>query len=262
MTDNEDYPDVMVPGARPPGTPLPTQSSSGVPTPTTTSAAVASPTPPIEPEPAIRQETAPIPNVAPPDRPTAEAAAGPDIAGPHVHTDLSGVENRLEDLHNAVQGFHDRAEQYEVIIRKMQSKIEDLQSDQVRTLLKPVINRLANLYTEATSAAQRAADRGDAKAQKDFGYFADEIEEGLELLDIESLDTKVGDAFDAAVQAARGTVDTEDPALDRTVAALVRQGFSYAGAERPLLPSVVKVFKYTGAASPAATEPTSSEGAS
>lgn len=158
--------------------------------------------------------------------------------------DLVGIETRLGAMGSQLEMFHARSEQYESIIRRMQSKIEDLQSDQVRTLLKPVINRLAVLYTEAVSAAQRAADRGDLKSQKDFGYFADEVEEGLGMLDIESLDTKVDDEFDAARHAARGATVTGDQSLDRKVAGVVRQGFTYVGAERVFLPALVKVYRF------------------
>ncbi|KDQ04753.1 hypothetical protein EN35_27850 [Rhodococcus qingshengii] len=158
--------------------------------------------------------------------------------------DLGEIGEKLGAMGAQLEMFHARSEQYESIIRRMQSKIEDLQSDQVRTLLKPVINRLAVLYTEAVSAAQRAADRGDLKSQKDFGYFADEVEEGLGMLDIESLDTQVDDEFDAARHAARGTAVTGDQSLDRKVASVVRQGFTYVGAERVFLPALVKVYRF------------------
>ncbi|MFZ2238274.1 MAG: nucleotide exchange factor GrpE [Gordonia amarae] len=176
----------------------------------------------------------------------------PEPAAPAA--ELAVIGERLGSIDGAVQNFHERAEQYETIIRKMQSKIEDLQSDQVRTLLKPVIIRLADLYTEASAAAERAGDRGDIQVQKDFGIFADQIEEGLALLDIESLGTRVGDDFNSKNQAPRGTVTTDDPSLDRKVAQVNRQGFSYAAAERALLPSIVKVYRYAGdSAEPTAT---------
>lgn len=158
--------------------------------------------------------------------------------------DLGEIGKQLAGLSAQTEVFHARSEQYESIIRRMQSRIEELQNDQVRTLLKPVINRLATLYTEAHSAAERAAERGDVKSQKDFGYFADEIEEGLGMLDIESVDTKVGDDFDAGRHAARGAVPTGSAGLDRKVASVARQGFTYVGADRVFLPAIVKVYRF------------------
>ena len=251
MIHDDGYGDVPVTGARPPGTPPdPAQQSA--------ERFRQSPPPPQSPPPYVeasagRRNPPPMGTGGPPPAPgpsfpvppaghghpqpgyqvgaNHSAAYGPGTSPESREpqpgapaAELMAIGERLDSIDGSVRGFHVRAEQYETIIRKMQSKIEDLQSDQVRTLLKPVISRLANLYTEAMTAAERAAGRGDTQAQKDFGYFADEIEEGLELLDIESLGTRVGDDFNAKIQAASGTVTTDDPNLDRKVAQVIRQG--------------------------------------
>lgn len=196
----------------------------------------------------------PVPTVFPnAESSSTESGFGTASDEPADDAGSAAIGKQLAGLSAQIEVFHTRSEQYESIIRRMQSRIEELQSDQVRTLLKPVINRLAALYTEASHAAIRAAERGDAKSQKDFGYFADEIEEGLSMLDIESLNTQVGDGFDGSRHAARGAVATDNATLDRKVANVIRQGFTYVGAERVLLPTIVKVYRFDPAS--ISTEP-------
>lgn len=152
--------------------------------------------------------------------------------------------DELAAMTDALERFHGRAEQYESIIRRMQSRIEELQADQVRELLKPVVLKLASLHTEAAEAEARASTREDDSARKDFDYFVSEIEEVLSLLDIESIKVATGDEFDASKHAARRRVDTNDPSLDRRVGKILRQGFTFVGAERVFVPAMVNVYRY------------------
>ncbi|OBJ98310.1 nucleotide exchange factor GrpE [Mycolicibacterium conceptionense] len=145
---------------------------------------------------------------------------------------------------SALERFHGRAEQYESIIRRMQSRIEELQADQVRELLKPVILKLASLHTEASAAEDRASAREDDSARKDFDYFLSEIEETLGLLDVESIGVSALDEFDAARHAARRRIETDDASLDRRVAKVLRQGFTFVGADRVFVPAVVAVYRH------------------
>jgi molecular chaperone GrpE (heat shock protein) len=168
------------------------------------------------------------------DRGFTDAAAG----GAAVTSD------ELAAMANALERFHGRAEQYEAIIRGMQSRIEELQADQVRELLKPVIVRLAALHTEATDAELRASTREDDSARKDFDFFASEIEESLGLLDIESINVSALDEFDPAKHAARRRIATDDPTLDKRIAKVSRQGFSYVGAARVFIPAEVNVYRF------------------
>lgn len=150
----------------------------------------------------------------------------------------------LTAMTDALERFHGRAEQYETIIRRMQNRVEELQSDQVRELLKPVIIKLATLHTEASAGVARASGREDDSARKDFDYFVSEIEETLGLLDIESLDVSPLDEFDPARHAARRRVETSDPGLDRRVERVLRQGFTYIGSVRTLVPAMVTVYRF------------------
>ncbi|MHA7666795.1 nucleotide exchange factor GrpE [Mycolicibacterium sp. HS_4_1] len=181
---------------------------------------------------AARPDEADQPDHAPPG-PDDEAKSADIVPG-----------DELAAMADALERFHSRAEQYESIIRRMQSRIEELQADQVRELLKPVILKLASLHTEAAEAEARASTREDDSARKDFDYFVSEIEEVLSLLDIESIKVSTGDEFDASKHAARRRVDTDDPSLDRRVGKILRQGFTFVGAERVFVPAMVNVYRY------------------
>ncbi|OBG82672.1 nucleotide exchange factor GrpE [Mycobacterium sp. E802] len=155
----------------------------------------------------------------------------------------------MSAMAGALERFHERAEQYESIIRRMQARIEELQADQVRELLKPVILKLASLHTEAAAAEERASARADDSARKDFDYFVSEIEETLGLLDVESIGVSAVDEFDASRHAARRRVETDDPSLDLRIAKVIRQGFTFVGAQRVFVPAMVNVYRYVPPAS-------------
>jgi molecular chaperone GrpE (heat shock protein) len=158
--------------------------------------------------------------------------------------DDPALSSEISAMAQAIERFHHRAEQYESVIRRMQSRIEELQGDQVRELLKPVILKLAALHTEARKSEQAATDRGDAATQKDFDFFVTDIEETLGLLDIESIGAAGLDVFDPAKHAARRRVDTTDVSLDRRLERVLRQGFTYVGAERVFMPAMVTVYRH------------------
>lgn len=149
----------------------------------------------------------------------------------------------LRSLETQVHGFHARAENYEQVIRQMQSRIEQLQGDQVQALLKPVIQRFAGLHAQATEASEKARERGET-AEKDFSFFAVAIEEALGLVDIESVGAAPGVEFDSGKHHASRVVPTREADLDQRVQRVLRQGFTYAGAPRVFLPAQVSVFRY------------------
>jgi molecular chaperone GrpE (heat shock protein) len=156
---------------------------------------------------------------------------------------LSSLTASIDTLGQQVRAFHTRAESYEQIIRQMQSRVEELQGDQVKALLKPVIQRLAGLHAQATEAAEQARDRGES-AEKDFSFFAVAIEEALGLVDIESVGVSASAQFDPGKQHAARVVPTSEPDLDRRVERVLRQGFTYVGATRVFLPAQVSVYRY------------------
>lgn len=149
----------------------------------------------------------------------------------------------LQRLEAQVHAFHIRTENYEQIVRNMQSRIEQLQGDQVQALLKPVIQRLAGLHAQADEAASRAGELGES-AEKDFRFFAVAIEEALGLVDIESVKAAPDVEFNSRKHHAVRTVPTGDIDRDQRVQRVLRQGFTYVDAPRVFLPAQVSVYRY------------------
>lgn len=139
--------------------------------------------------------------------------------------------------------FHERSTRQEEIIREMQARITSLQGDQIQALLKPALQRFAGLHAQALEAAAASQERGE-RASNDFAFFAAAVEDALGLLDLDSVDARVGGVFDSVAHHATGTVVTGDPALDKTIQRVTRQGFGYTGATRVTIPAQVVVYRY------------------
>ncbi|MBE2999820.1 nucleotide exchange factor GrpE [Nocardiopsis sp. HNM0947] len=182
--------------------------------------------------------TEPVPGAETPDPPAPEP--DPGVTDP---PSPDGVAAAVDGLSEQVRGFHARADNYEQIIRQMQNRIEQLQGDQVQALLKPVIRRFAGLHAQAAEAAERAGERGE-RAEKDFDFFMDTIEEALGLIDVESVEAEPSAEFDPAKHHAARVVTTDDPEKDRRVHRVLRQGFTYADADRVFLPAQVSVYRH------------------
>jgi molecular chaperone GrpE (heat shock protein) len=183
-----------------------------------------------------------------------QAAQPVDVSpdGPPVVDPLAAVVAAVRDLEASTRSFHQRAEHYEATIRQMQGRIEELRGDQVQVLLKPVIQRIAALHAQAAEAEATAHERGEA-GEKDFGFFAVSIEEALGLLDIETVGAAVGGTFGPGHHAVRA-VTTHDADLDGKVQRVLRQGFTYAGASRVLLPAQVAVYRFEEPAPPSSDQ--------
>lgn len=149
----------------------------------------------------------------------------------------------VRSLEQQSQAFHARAENYEQLVRQMQSRIERLQGDQVQGLLKPLIRRVAALHAQAIEAA-RAARAQSESAAKEFDFFAVAIEEALALVDLESVEAIEGAEFDPRKHHAARILPTTDAALDGRIQRVLTQGFTYPSAPRVLLPAQVNIFRY------------------
>lgn len=155
---------------------------------------------------------------------------------------LSGIEAGLGR-------FNDRFAAYEQRTQDLHSRVEELQQDQVRQLLKPAFERLATLHAEAlrTSEAKAVSDPSTAE---DFSFFATSIEEMMALYDLDPVGAAVDGAFDARIHHAQRAIPTADETQGGTIQRVIRQGFSFAGAARVFLPARVSVYKYVPAADP------------
>lgn len=175
--------------------------------------------------------------------PTGDPEVGEVGATDSESLSQDAVAAALQGLAVQIQGFHARAENYEQIVRQMQNRIEQLQGDQVQALLKPVIQRFAGLHAQAAEASAKAKERGELSA-KELGFFVVAIEQALDLMGIETVGAAPAVPFDPSRHHATKVVPTDDPELDKSIEAVLRQGFTYAGAPRVFLPAQVSVYRY------------------
>lgn len=224
---------------------------------------VPEPTPVAEPAPG--QETKTGSNSAEPDSASPEEGAEPwpesvQASSAHESLDhpaevpvhpsaepdrLSAIEQSLADALTATRSFADRAAFYETLVRQLQSRVEALQVDQIQELLGPVLQRLAVMLTHVSESLARAQQQDPGyDASVEFEYFESTIIEMLALVNVDSVGAAPGVPFDRTLHAARLSVTTDDPALDGTIAKVMRQGLVRTGAERAFLPAQVCVNRY------------------
>jgi molecular chaperone GrpE (heat shock protein) len=184
------------------------------------------------------EATEPVQTAGPTDAPPASEPETPDLAA-----QLERTHAVVERIDTSLVAFHQRAAEYEATNRLLHSRVEELQQDQVRALLKPVFERLASLHAQATEMADknRSADAGSAD---EFDYFATTIDELLALYDLDSVAAAAGQVFDSKKHHAARIKTTDDQALDSIVHKVHRQGYTLAGADRVLLPARVSVYRY------------------
>lgn len=161
-----------------------------------------------------------------------------------IEISANSAEDKLDQLRAEATAFHERAAAYENNARALHARIEKLQDDQVRSLLKPFFERLSTLHAQALDSSAALAEDAPGAAE-DFEYFAETIEDMFSLYDIDSVGAAVGKPFDARLHQSARTVATDDPSLDATIQRVARQGFIFAGADRVLLPARVSVFRYS-----------------
>jgi molecular chaperone GrpE (heat shock protein) len=172
------------------------------------------------------------------ERESAAATEASDESGP-----ADALHSALGALTEQVSRFHERSARSEEIIRTMQSRITDLQGDQVQALLKPTIQRFAGLHAQAAEARHAAIERNE-NAAADFSFFMTSIEDALGLIDFDSVGAAVGVAFDSTRHHATSVAATGDATLDKTIQRVIRQGFTHADATRVSIPAQVTIYQY------------------
>jgi molecular chaperone GrpE (heat shock protein) len=150
--------------------------------------------------------------------------------------------------------FHERSQAQEDIISRMQARLEELQSDQVRALLGPVAAQLATLHGELSDVATRRLESlSPAAIAKELSILLQRVESSLELLGMATVGAAAGAPFDRRLHTATRRIPTGDFTLDQTIATVVRQGFGLEGADRATVPARVAVYQYSAEVAPSET---------
>ena len=168
---------------------------------------------------------------------------------------LAEVRDRLASLESVqseqITDLTTRLEAKNRTLTAMNETVATSRRDQVAVLLTPAAKKLVDLEQQARHASlqQRESEGADHTDQSrriaaEFDFFAEKVEEALEALGFERLACDPGTPFDARQHRAVQTAGTEEQHLDRTVAAVLRPGFAFAGSAKVAFPAKVIVNEY------------------
>lgn len=178
------------------------------------------------------------------------AAAAPPRAG-------GSEDDRVARALEALNGTWSRALEELTLAARMHDRITELQADQVNALLSPVARHLIRLREQLLDAAGRCAIAPVPNLGEQLDFFAEGVQDALEMLGVEEVAPAVGSAFDRSRLRAVERIATPHAERDRTVARTVRPGHAFVGAGSALKPAEVGVYVYDPGLAPeaAAEEP-------
>lgn len=151
----------------------------------------------------------------------------------------------LATLTSQVAAFNERSAAQESIITRMQQRLEELQGDQVRALLRPVFEQLGALHGDITAVAERESRATkDVRLGKELAFLTNRVEAAFEALGLVSVGAQQGVVFDSRLHAAVRSQPTHDAALDKSIAEVQRQGFMRPGTTKTELHARVVVYSH------------------
>lgn len=170
----------------------------------------------------------------------------PDRVSPEAVAALGARFDRGFEELKAIVLRENRAEAArEKVIDRLHAELQEYKQDLLFGTLRPVFLDLVQLHDDLGKAAAAPAEAGADGPAESRGLvgiiegFQQGIEDILYRQGVEPFQVD-GDAFDPRRQRAVATVATDEPGLNKTVAARLRQGFR-AG-DRVIRPELVSVF--------------------
>lgn len=172
-------------------------------------------------------------------------------AGDALSTVAELVQRRMDTVMSAVEAIAQAVSQLRMdfdtkikydeskdrTINALHQELQDYRADIVIKHQRPLVNDLISLYDDL---GRMAAEDGSTSA-----YLADiqaDIETMLARNGIESYELS-DDIFEGTLQRVQQVIPTDQPDLDRRVAAHVRRGFRYG--DRVIRPELVNIYRYT-----------------
>lgn len=175
-----------------------------------------------------------------------EPATDPTPARDAVDLDrrLGAIEAGLDQLCRRLADESDRAAARERIIDRQHEEIQRLRSVERVGQLRPVVTDLCRLRNGLLrQAATVPAEMTGPKVADLLRSFVDEIEEALERCGVVVLPPEPGTPFTPGRQQVAAVVETADPLLDGTVAAVVQDGYVELDGGKVVLPARITVHR-------------------
>jgi molecular chaperone GrpE (heat shock protein) len=150
---------------------------------------------------------------------------------------------RLERIEAQLADFHRRSAHREAIIDRLHAENQQFRDGVRRVLLEPVVTDLLRLYDSMTREALRLA-AAESPAAAVVASFADEVELAVERCGYQLFPAEAGTAYQSGRHAPAGTVTTDDPALDNTVAEPLGAGLQEIETGQVRRPSRARFYRY------------------
>ena len=195
------------------------------------------------------------------DRPQAPSAAPSSLTGeasrpaplpidPSLHEALSELGEDLGRRIDALRSTFERELRAETnrerVVDRLHAELQDYKQDLLLKLQRPIFVDLIQLHDDVGKMiAARASADSDALGPASFRGTLESIQTAIEDIlyrqGVEPFSLESGE-FDPRRQRALSTSPTDDPALNKTVAARIRKGF--AAGEKLIRPELVSVFLF------------------
>jgi molecular chaperone GrpE (heat shock protein) len=212
----------------------------------TPQSAETAPEPPADDPPATVVEA--VEPAAPEEPGPAEEPGLADEPGPvdeSAQTEVVAALGRIEDRLAESQRLIDRQAE---IAAKLHAENQVLRAGELRKAQEAMVLSVLRVFDDVS---RMAAATEDPAGCADLVIVADTLADALARNGVEQLVVEVGEPFEARRHKVATIAPTADLAADRTVAYVVRPGFTWSDGE-PVRVADVAVFKHTA---PAETEP-------
>lgn len=175
--------------------------------------------------------------------PEPEAAPAPEAAIEAAPSEWSQVHATLAHLVIESEKHHHRAAHRESVIDNLHAELEKLRTGERRGVVRPLLVTVARLRDDLVRQAAGLPEDFDApRARRLLDSFADSIEITLEDYGVATFSPSVGDDFEARRHRAVASQPTSDPALQRTIAGVQKDGYHDLEAGVVLTQAEVTVF--------------------
>ncbi len=191
--------------------------------------------------------------IVPPPSGPAEVEPGPDPVA-RLGDSIAALEAQLSRRLDSLQIVFDRELRAEAtrekVVDRLHAELQEYKQGLILGILRPVFVDLIRLHDDIGKAleAPEGARSDAARLLALLGGYRQEVEDILYRQGVEPFDHDA-DGFDPRRQRALSTVPTDDPALNKQVAARLRRGFQ-AG-DKVIRPEMVQVYAHKPARAPA-----------
>jgi len=178
---------------------------------------------------------------APPslDLPSTESAPPSDLAT-RLETMELGIGRKLDALQTAFDREIRAESTREKVVDRLHAELQEYKQGLILGILRPIFIDLIQLHDDIGKMALAVEGDPNPEVARMRGY-QQAIEDILYRQGVETF-TLEGETFDPRRQRALSTVPTEDPSLNKTVAARIRKGFQTG--DKVIRPEFVTVYAH------------------